>query len=768
MIDKYLVVLCLRWIGKLWRVGFLINVETSNEQELLSYVVDFYSDKLIPRRDGGTDQDKSPTHSQQLSLIKKEGEGEKIVSPRKEYYELLSIICICHKGLTEQEMAKVLKISHGDMLRVLYLYKNFLMCYKGYWTCNNEIFREIIHNIYYHKPEIKTELHKRIAEVLEKSPSCVRKLEEQTYHYYQAGDDFSLKQIIATVENFLMLFNPMTKFDLFRYWQILEKSGYDPVTEYNKGIELFDSHFNPEPDKLFLIILQVCRFLKEFSDFETDITPVFRHPLIKDKIGVAKTKIDDKEEEGTAKTKDSTNKKGGVVLPPMGNKFAVEEHSPMKKIKMKETQKKMAHDSSIKKDLSNLHSEAIKKRKKEDPLGLELPFYNEDNELSEVDEAAPQQKEVARRNFNTFNYLDVIGLLKELKIFKLTRDTGNAKELSTAANTGRDNSTLRYEEKNAFKRRYDEILEDWEDVNIEVPEGRDRFRKKFVQILIDRDAHKERMKERDEDEIVTNSHPKLSDSEDEEYAAAKKHSALAIEEAEEQHEYQTRMNDIDLEIKPQKPPSFYYYKRWIWIIFPWATMSIKKDLNYSDVIARCYSSATKYMRIDEEKEIYKAALEIVIEYKMKKAAIYAKQQEEEPQGQIEQGQVKGLNLSKAHMYKAKELKEDETRTFSNRVVKKDDPILQKSIHSSRVMLPTLGRSTTGRSQASLKESLSKMNPKDTIFLTGVDGSVISAENISTPIITKNTKRSTQRSSKALISTRESERREFSSPKLIES
>ena len=33
-------------------------------------------------------------------------------------------------------------------------------------------------------------------------------------------------------------------------------------------------------------------FLKEFSDFETGITPDFRHPLIKGKIGVKKEKID--------------------------------------------------------------------------------------------------------------------------------------------------------------------------------------------------------------------------------------------------------------------------------------------------------------------------------------------------------------------------------------------------------------------------------------------------------------------------------------------
>jgi hypothetical protein len=43
-------------------------------------------------------------------------------------------------------------------------------------------------------------------------------------------------------------------------------------------------HFSPKPEDLFTIILQISRFLKEFSDFETKNTPKFRHPFIKGKI----------------------------------------------------------------------------------------------------------------------------------------------------------------------------------------------------------------------------------------------------------------------------------------------------------------------------------------------------------------------------------------------------------------------------------------------------------------------------------------------------
>ena len=41
-------------------------------------------------------------------------------------------------------------------------------------------------------------------------------------------------------------------------------------------------------------------------------------------------------------------------------------------------------------------------------------------------------------------------------------------------------------------------------------------------------------------------------------------------------------------------PTNYYYKRWIWVQFPWACLSLKCD--YSNKMQKCFSSATEYMR----------------------------------------------------------------------------------------------------------------------------------------------------------------------------
>jgi len=72
--------------------------------------------------------------------------------------------------------------------------------------------------------------------------------------------------------------------DLFKFWKKLEEKNYDPVYEYNKAFELFSMHYNPTDEDIFIINIQISRFFKELSEFESELTPEFRHPFIKGKI----------------------------------------------------------------------------------------------------------------------------------------------------------------------------------------------------------------------------------------------------------------------------------------------------------------------------------------------------------------------------------------------------------------------------------------------------------------------------------------------------
>jgi len=64
---------------------------------------------------------------------------------------------------------------------------------------------------------------------------------------------------------------------------------------------------------------------------------------------------------------------------------------------------------------------------------------------------------------------------------------------------------------------------------------------------------------------------------------------------------QLMMEEIDLTIEPERQATFYYYKRWIWMIFPWICLSVNKQQTFSDLISKCYSSNIRYLSVEEEK-----------------------------------------------------------------------------------------------------------------------------------------------------------------------
>lgn len=47
-------------------------------------------------------------------------------------------------------------------------------------------------------------------------------------------------------------------------------------------------------------------------------------------------------------------------------------------------------------------------------------------------------------------------------------------------------------------------------------------------------------------------------------------------------------------------PMYYYYKRWLWLMFPWVCLS--PGLFFSKIMQACFSSDTKYMSVKKERE----------------------------------------------------------------------------------------------------------------------------------------------------------------------
>lgn len=122
-----------------------------------------------------------------------------------------------------------------------------------------------------------------IADSLVKPTTDLRNLEERCFHLHRANTPksyFSLKETLSNIENFLLFFNPINKFNFSFYWSVLIDKNYEPVIEFNKSIEFFTLRYLPDTQTTFQIFFQVAVFLKEFSDFEKPDQPSFRHPHI--------------------------------------------------------------------------------------------------------------------------------------------------------------------------------------------------------------------------------------------------------------------------------------------------------------------------------------------------------------------------------------------------------------------------------------------------------------------------------------------------------
>ena len=213
---------------------------------------------------------------------------DKIMDKQK-FIEMMVYLSITFKGVTLQELFDLTGINMKEWTLSLVFFKTYISCYKEtLWRISNDTLTKVIYERYMEnvvvngKPIIQR-YYLNLGNQMNRTENSIRKLEEQTINYFFAQEYYLLKLTISDIENFLILFNPYTKYDLCRYWQHLEGQGYDPVIEYNKRLELFDLHFEPKPEDLFITILQISRFFKEFADFETNKTPKFRHPFIRDK-----------------------------------------------------------------------------------------------------------------------------------------------------------------------------------------------------------------------------------------------------------------------------------------------------------------------------------------------------------------------------------------------------------------------------------------------------------------------------------------------------
>lgn len=120
--------------------------------------------------------------------------------------------------MTYEEIDRAVKFERHEWILIKLFFKSFLFVFRGYWKISNDLFKKAVESRYMTNPEYTLMIYRETAESLQKTPNSIRKLEEICAHLYLAKDYLALKQIVSQIDNFLLLFNQNTKYDLYRYW----------------------------------------------------------------------------------------------------------------------------------------------------------------------------------------------------------------------------------------------------------------------------------------------------------------------------------------------------------------------------------------------------------------------------------------------------------------------------------------------------------------------------------------------------------------------
>lgn len=538
--------------------------------------------------------------------------------PLDHFEELLKYLTITQKGLTDKELEQLANIGQNQVRLGLDVFEHFLLSVNGCYKLYNEHITEYVQTRWIASQHMN--LCKTVSEVLESTPNSMRKLEEQIYVLIESKSWFQLKQTISTIENFLILFNPDHKFALGSCWGTLVAQHYDPVVEYNKSLELFEMHYQPSIEDLFRIVLQLSRFFKELVDFENpDSLPEFKHPSILNRFLT-----------GDHNPKFQKHKKSS-------------KHGSSQAEKTQQTNASLAHSESEVRDRrthrSPRDSEDFRLRPEE------FSIESLDNEVMDHDAGV------------CVNYLADIGLLRELKRMIMYDQSGHYEILNQVEKINVDIPGGREKYLDYFrhliacikeKKRpasLDDTAEGSKADSVMNPQQSGIRKQSTLEIrsrptsiynsIVSRNAQPSAPQNTnklmssqvsrapaDNTSILADKSQLSSTRSKLRQKLNQKSSDPVPDEALETGGLSATQNpEVSTPAEGDQKLSFYFYKRWLWIMFPWACMNIHDNNGFSSQIKKCFTSNIKYIKVKDELELTRLALGIAIKAKMKKKSV---------------------------------------------------------------------------------------------------------------------------------------------------
>ena len=202
----------------------------------------------------------------------------KIEFKREQLSRFFRLISHTRGGISEEELLQLCNFKSSTVVCLLELFAPLLHNSDGFYIFRNDIIAKIIISKYLISEDA---LHLEMIQVLDDHIFTIRKIDELLNHLCESKNWMRLKDMLTKLEVFAIMFSSNYKIDLYMYWIKLEQQHFDPIQEYNKALEEFVAQYSPSSKDLVILIIQFCRFFKDFAEVEINSTCKFRHPHLR-------------------------------------------------------------------------------------------------------------------------------------------------------------------------------------------------------------------------------------------------------------------------------------------------------------------------------------------------------------------------------------------------------------------------------------------------------------------------------------------------------
>jgi tetratricopeptide (TPR) repeat protein len=190
--------------------------------------------------------------------------------------ELLSLIWVSRKGLTERELMEISKVPPLYWSELYNSLENHLIRRNGLMNFFHNYIKEAIEECYLRDEASKKKVHRRLARYFEKNHLSERSLEELPYHLERSKQWKKLKDYLTNIDVFMKIYEK-DEYELTQYWRSLDKR-FDLGKEYSESVKSYFYKNKTIPETKSKIYDNIGKFLTLNAKYK-DAEKMFKHSI---------------------------------------------------------------------------------------------------------------------------------------------------------------------------------------------------------------------------------------------------------------------------------------------------------------------------------------------------------------------------------------------------------------------------------------------------------------------------------------------------------